>query len=485
MEWAKRGMVGVVNDLLEWRDDAVMFPAPACAQPDPEIYEVRRQLRQLSEEERQKKVKELVRRAREQTRELKSWWLRRMAQSPHPLQEKLTLFWHGHFATSIRKVRSPHYMWRQNDLFRRMGAGRFRDLLLEVGRDPAMLIWLDGAQSRREAPNENYARELLELFTLGEGHYGEDDIRTAAQAFTGWSLDPRKQQAVFRPRQHAPGRGKFLGQEGVWNDEAIVDAVVRQPQCARWITGKLWTFFAGSSPEPQVAAALADVFMAHDGEIRPILRAILGSAAFYSPKVMMAQIKSPVEWLFGLQSGLNIRDWPEALSFPVLEQLGQDLFTPPSVKGWDGGRAWISTTTLFLRQNIAKLLIHGGDVGKVLGEGEVLRRLRAQQQSPSQEQAMMGEDPEGQRLIRRQQRVAERARHLAPRVKPADLITAEGRHDAARAVDGLLRRLVLTPSRTLREVTLQRAQEMPLPLSDHAICELLDRITTHPEYQLL
>ena len=177
--------------------------------------------------------------------ELRGWWLQRMAKGPRPFQEKMMLFWHGHFATSMEKVRDAYYMWRQNELFRRLATGNWQQLLTDAGKDPAMLIWLDQAQSRKEHPNENFAREVMELFALGEGHYTEKDITEGARALTGWSLDRIDQKYIYRPCIHDDGEKTFLGRTGNLDGEDVIAQIVAQPQAARFITAKIWNYFAG------------------------------------------------------------------------------------------------------------------------------------------------------------------------------------------------------------------------------------------------
>ena len=184
--------------------------------------------------------------------ELRGWWLQRMANGPRPFQEKMVLFWHGHFATSMEKVREAYYMWRQNELFRRLATGNWQQLLTDAGKDPAMLIWLDQAQSRKDHPNENFAREVMELFALGEGHYTENDITEAARALTGWSLDRIDQKFVYRPGFHDNGEKTFLGRTGNLDGDDVIAQIVAQPQAARFITAKLWNYFAGQYPHRRI-----------------------------------------------------------------------------------------------------------------------------------------------------------------------------------------------------------------------------------------
>ncbi len=293
--------------------------------------------------------------------ELRQWWFDRMLGTPRPLQEKLALFWHGHFATGNEKVKNAYFMWRQNDLFRRLGNGNFEQLVLETGRDPAMLVWLDGATSSGKAPNENYARELMELFTLGEGHYTEDDIKNSAMAFSGWTINREAGDgAKFVPKRFANGEKTFKGRSGNWRDTDIVRFILEDPNCAEFMSRKLWTFFAYENPAPELVSALAALFRQNHYEIKPLLAAMFRSAEFYSPASVNNQIKSPVQWLVGASKALGLPAVPRFA--PVISRyLGQDLFAPPNVKGWDGSRSWISTATLFLRCNVAHFLVYGGD----------------------------------------------------------------------------------------------------------------------------
>jgi uncharacterized protein (DUF1800 family) len=315
-------------------------------------------------------------RQREQVEELRYWWLQRMAFGPRPLQEKLALFWHGHFATSVQKVKSAWLMWRQNEIFRRHGAGNWLTLLMEVSKDPAMLVWLDQAQSRKEHPNENFAREVMELFALGEGHYTEKDITEAARAFTGWSFDRLNQEFIYRSNWHDQGQKTVLGKTGNFNGEDVLKIIVSQPQAARFITRKLWVFFASENPPEAFIDELAAVFRQGGSTFKPLLREIFLSEAFYAPEVMRQQVKSPVQWLVGSIRLLE-RDLPAArLCASALRTLGQDLLLPPNVKGWDGGLSWITTNNLMNRYNFTSFLVLGENPLALSGKrGRSLRRL--------------------------------------------------------------------------------------------------------------
>ena len=271
----------------------------------------------------------------------------------------MVLFWHGHFATSFEKVRNPYYMWRQNDLFRRLATDNWENLLIQAGKDPAMLVWLDQAQSRKDHPNENFAREVMELFALGEGHYTETDITEAARALTGWSLAPEQQAYVYRPRIHDIGNKTIFGQTGNYSGDDFIRLIVAQPQAAKFITAKLWNFFAGQEPSMDLNEALAGSFRANGNNFKPFLRTLFRSQEFYADDIVRNQVKSPVQWLIGSVRMLQCDLPPTLVSWGMMRQLGQDLFAPPNVKGWDGGVTWITTNTLLTRYNDAQSLVEG------------------------------------------------------------------------------------------------------------------------------
>src|SRR5690242_14079129 len=291
--------------------------------------------------------------------ELRGWWLERMARGPRPFQEKMVLFWHGHFATSVEKVRNPYFMWRQNELFRRLATGNWQQLLSETGKDPAMLIWLDQARSRKDHANENFAREVMELFALGEGHYTEKDVTEGARALTGWSLDMNDEKFIYRPRIHDDGVKTFLGQSGNFDGDDIIRIIVSQPQSARFITAKIWNYFAGQMPSEDLNAELAASLRAHGNNFKPFLREMFRSENFYADYIIRNQVKSPVQWLVGSVRMLENDLPPTIVCWGMLRQLGQDIFAPPNVKGWDGGITWITTNTLLTRYNDAEALVQG------------------------------------------------------------------------------------------------------------------------------
>lgn len=318
--------------------------------------EVRQAIQQVRQERRRSQQEHLV--------ELVAWWLGRMASAADPLGEKLTLFWHGHFATGAQKVQDAYLMWRQNELFRRFARGPFGELTKAVSRDGAMIFWLDLQQSRASRPNENFARELMELFTLGEGNYSERDVTEAARAFTGYRMDPRTEEFRFAPREHDAGAKRLFGLEGNFSGDDVVDLLLAQPACARFLARKLWTFFADENPAPEIVEAVAAELRAARYDLRPVLTKVFTSREFYADAARRTQIKSPVQWLIQTARTLEIDLPPQPqLLLNALRQMGQVLFQPPSVKGWDGGRAWISAATLLARYNLAGVLLYGGRPG--------------------------------------------------------------------------------------------------------------------------
>ncbi len=356
---AGAGPAQAVSWLVDYETVSDSTPAPAWAHPDPDRAEKLREARQASPEERRKIVREDQRLQRQRMIELRHWWLQRMAEGPRPFQEKTTLFWHGHFATSEQKVRDAYLMWRQNELFRRLATDNWLRILVETATDPAMLIWLDQAQSRKQHANENFSREVMELFTLGEGHYTEKDVTEGARALTGWSYDRNTQRFIERPQWHDTGIKTFLGRTGNLNGQDVLGQIVAQPQAAKFITAKLWNYFAGETPAPDLNEALASVFRANSNNFKPLMRTMFLSEEFYTPRIIRNQIKSPVQWLVNSVRVLQRELPPPLVCYALTRDLGQDLFAPPNVKGWDGGLAWISTSTLLARYNDANTLVQG------------------------------------------------------------------------------------------------------------------------------
>jgi hypothetical protein len=300
--------------------------------------------------------------------QLRGWWLYCILQGRHPLREKMTLFWHNHFATSISKVSSPELMFRQNCLLRRHALGKFGPLLQEVSKDGAMLVWLDSNSNVKGRPNENYARELMELFSLGVGHYTEKDIREAARAFTGWHTDGAGFR--FNAAAHDNGTKTVLGQTGNWNGEDVVRIVLGRPDAARFLVGKLYRFFISeqAAPPDALLEPLCEAFRKSDYDVAHLVRTMLASRHFYSAHAFRRRVKWPVEFVLGAVQAIykrypegdaEYRPLPQQLLVARLEAMGHSLFAPPNVKGWPGGRTWLNTATLLERANFAQAVAQG------------------------------------------------------------------------------------------------------------------------------
>jgi uncharacterized protein (DUF1800 family) len=288
------------------------------------------------------------------------WWLDRMLRTRHPLVEKTTLFWHGHFATSLQKVPAP-LMAQQINLFRSQGMGNFRSLLSLVSKDPAMLVWLDNRYNNKAHPNENYAREVMELFTLGLGNYTEDDVREAARAFTGWTLD-KTLAFVDNPKAHDDGIKTVLGHTGSFTGDDVIGIIVAQPVHQRFLTRKLLEYFVYSDPEPELVEALAQVYALSGYDIAKTLGVVFRSQVFYSTRAYRAVPKSPIEFTIGLLRFMGVTTIPANVP-GALARMGQAPLIPPSVKGWDGGPTWINTSTLLARFNFANALVNVASMG--------------------------------------------------------------------------------------------------------------------------
>ncbi len=347
------GMERTVDYLVNF--EGAEDPAPAPDTP-PTVDKAERTFAGLSPEERRLKRKEIEDANRTAMDDIRVWWIRRMIQSRRPLQEKMTLFWHGHFATSIDEVKSARHMLMQNGFLRAHCLGNFRDLLLGISRDPAMLRYLDNNTNRKKHPNENYARELMELFTMGIGHYTEDDVKEAARAFTGWTF--HDDDFVFNEHEHDDGVKTFLFETGAFDGTDVLDIILAQPATARFIAAKLLRYFVCDKPDPGAVEDYAALLRGYKYDFKPFLRTLLCSDYFYSSKVYRTQIKSPAQLVVGAARSLGVSVNEQALAV-AMRGLGQDLLAPPNVKGWDGGETWINTSTLFVRYNLSAYLLEG------------------------------------------------------------------------------------------------------------------------------
>jgi len=408
-------------------------------------------------------------------RRVLGWWIERLVSSPRPLEEKLVLFWHGHFTSGFREVQSSWAMYEQNQLFRRHAAGNFRDLLMAVTYDPAMILYLNTQQNRKDHPNENYARELMELFTLGTGHYGEHDIKEAARALTGIHLDPRTGRVVFLARQHDDGVKRVLGVTGRLGPEDVIEIILRQPATAEQLVRKLWTFFAYEEPEPFVVKALAKVLRDSRYELRPLLRAMFLCDAFYSRRAMFTHVKSPVELLVGTCRVLELSPVDTDALNHALRNMGQQLMQPPNVKGWDGGATWITASTLFNRYNAVAELIEGNDNAATRTRRRMFRRMAEEDAGKEATEMMAGEELD----------------RFQPTYDPLPVLAANGLERADEIVDYYVRRLLQRKISADTRKSLIDALEEELATRTQspddraaAVRVVLRLITSMPEYQL-
>ncbi len=332
------------------------------------------------------------------------WWVYRMLVTRRPLQERMALFWHNHFATSASKVNDGRLMLMQIQLFQRLGVSNFQTLVLEVARDPAMLVWLDGSRNVKGKPNENFARELLELFTMGIGNYTENDIKEAARAFTGWTFSRITGAFVFNRAQHDEGEKVFLGRRGNFNGDDIVRIAVEHPATATFIARKFYRHFINDidPPDEKVVAMLAKAFTESGYEIKSLLRRLLTSSAFWSERAFRKRVKSPVEFVVGTLRQVGVGERLRAsnlsagqgqrvllaflrLTGQMMRRMGQALLYPPTVAGWDWGTAWISSATMLERMRFAQVL-----TGPAMGAGG---RGRAPRPALTTLNALTGETP--------------------------------------------------------------------------------------------
>ncbi len=303
---------------------------------------------------------------RQQMREIQHWWVKRLIESPRPLEEKMTLFWHGHFATSYRTIEDSYHMFMQNQLFRKHAVGNYGKLLYEIIRDPAMIAYLDNNDSRKGKPNENLARELMELFSLGVGNYTEQDIKEGARALTGFTF--YDDEFSFQKDNHDTGNKKILGKSGPLDGDGFVSAILESRNCARYMAQKLYRFFVADfptgrdeidKPAESVMRQIASSLVSNKYELKPVLKKLFSSEHFYDPAILREQIKGPTELVVGAVRSLDAPVRDLGVLADAMNLMGQNLFFPPSVKGWDGGRSWVNTATLFIRQNILCFLLTG------------------------------------------------------------------------------------------------------------------------------
>ncbi len=291
---------------------------------------------------------------------LKAWWIFRLLMTPDPLSERLALMWHNHFATSQLKVDNVSLMFDQNQIFREHGRGKFGDLLRRVLKQPAMLVWLDADANRKQHPNENLAREVMELFTLGEGNYTQSDVKEAARALTGWTVSRNQFRGV--PAYHDAKSKTLFGKTGPWDGDDLIELLVHHPATPRRIAWRLChTFLGENQPDETAIKELADQLATSKLNIEAAVKTILKSRIFFAESNLHSQIQSPVDFVLGSLRALEQFDPPPSTLILAehFARLGQDLFSPPNVFGWQGGRSWINTRSLLGRNNFVSDLIDG------------------------------------------------------------------------------------------------------------------------------
>ncbi|MVN20184.1 DUF1800 domain-containing protein [Mucilaginibacter arboris] len=315
----------------------------------------------------------------QQEKKLNTAWIERMGTTDAQLREKLTLFWHNHFACNIG---NSLYAQQLNNVERKNALGNFKTLVLEVSKTPAMLQFLNNQQNQKGHPNENFARELMELFTLGRGNYTEDDIKQSARAFTGWAFD-RNGEFTFRPRVHDEGEKTFFGKTANFCGEDIIDTILARKECASFISKKLYRYLVNDTIDENHVKQMADVFYNSNYEIKPLLEYIFTADWFYEDKNIGNLIKSPVELLVGLNRQFYISYQNPDVLIQFQRALGQLLFRPPNVAGWAGGRNWIDSSSLMYRMKIPSIILNAGLIefeGKANPEDEAYLAATRKQQ---------------------------------------------------------------------------------------------------------
>ena len=381
----RAGFGATIQDMQAYKNQAItkvvddLFTKSAQAKPlkitNAKPLE-RQKIRMMSRDER----RAMRRKSRQQVRQLNVAWIEHMANGENSLREKMTYFWHGHFACQNRNI---YFIQNQINTIRTHALGNLKDLVLAIAKDPAMLLFLNNQQNRKQHPNENFARELMELFTLGRGNYTEKDIKEAARAFTGWGINRRTYEYRFRARLHDFDDKTFLGKTGNFNGEDIIDIILKQEQTARFITEKIYRFFVNDTPDEKIIRRLARKFYQSNYDIAALMRTIFTADWFYQKKNIGVKIKSPVELLVGIRRNFDIEFIKKNSALFIQKVLGQILLFPPNVAGWPGGQTWIDSSTLMFRLRLPYLIFKAADLevvakaeGDVNKQGFVNRRMR-------------------------------------------------------------------------------------------------------------
>ncbi|MBL4769951.1 MAG: DUF1800 domain-containing protein [Planctomycetes bacterium] len=345
--WHEAGQQALIDSLLEGGEPAEPFEFTAHRAD-------RKGLFGANTDQRQKEAKRVRLLNRAQIIEYSAWWVTQMMHTEDPLRERMTLILHGWLVSGSKKVKQSDYMIGQNQLFREHGLGNYGELLAAIVEDPAMLLYLDNNTNRRRKPNENLARELMELFSLGEGNYTEEDVRQAARALTGYTV--RGDGFAFSKKQHDQETITVLGYSNTMDGEDLVALLLEQPACPRYVATRLIEEFEGFAPDEERLQVYAKLLVDGDYEIKPFLRHLFSDPAFYRPEVVGAKIQSPVDFMIGSSRRLQVEPDAKFLSDAV-SVLGQTLMNPPSVKGWDGGYAWLTEASSILRSNVIGAMI--------------------------------------------------------------------------------------------------------------------------------
>jgi uncharacterized protein (DUF1800 family) len=318
---------------------------------------------------------------RQQEKGLNVYWINKMSTANDQLREKMTLFWHNHFACRTQKAWHAQQL---NNIHRKNALGNFKTMLLEVSKAPAMLRFLNNQQNRKDHPNENFARELMELFTIGRGNYTEQDVKESARAFTGWAVN---KEGVFtaRPKYHDAGEKTFLGKTGNLTGEDIIDALLAKKETARFISNKLYKYLVNETPDTAHINAMADVLYNNKYEIKPLLNYVFNADWFYDDKNIGNMIKAPAEFIVGLNRQFYVTYKNPEMILQFQRTLGQVLFYPPNVAGWPGGKNWIDSSSLMFRLKIPATVLNDGVIdftGKADPEDEAfLATTRTKQQT--------------------------------------------------------------------------------------------------------
>ena len=321
-----------------------------------------------------RRKKMIMRISKVEGKKLQDWWIQHLLKTRSPFLERMTLFWHNHFPSSIEKTQQAGFLHQQNIMLRQHALGNYGQMLHAIAKDPAMLVYLDGYVSTKDEPNENFGRELLELFTLGIGHYTENDMREAARAFTGMGLDERSGRAVFRPNEHDNGVKTFLGQRGNFKGEDIINILLRHPRTAETIAEKMWHEFINiSRPDTRITKQWAQAFRGANYDIPTLLKAVFNSPVFWAPQNRGALIKSPIQLTLGTLRALPYSSAHTDLAHN-LNIMGQGVFAHPSVKGWEGGTSWISTQSI-LRRNSMMTNLTRGNLNERKNRGGIAQKL--------------------------------------------------------------------------------------------------------------